>query len=73
MGDAQRAVATIINMPNSVFVDNHLIVLTPKSGTLRDCKKAIEILKDSKTDDWLDDKIRCRHLTVKIVSKIPIL
>ena len=73
MGDAQRAVATIINMPNPVFVDNHLIVLTPKSGTLRDCKKAIEILQNSQTDSWLDEKIRCRHLTVKIVSKIPIL
>lgn len=72
MGDAQRAVATIINMPHPVFVDNHLIVLKPISGTLRDCKKTLTILGDSKTDDWLDDKIRCRHLTVKVVSKIPI-
>ena len=71
MGDAQRAVATVINMPNPVFVDNHLIVLKPISGTLRDCKKALAILKENQTNEWLDDKIRCRHLTVKIVSKIP--
>jgi len=73
MGDAQRAVATIINMPTPVFVDNHLIILKPISGTLRDCKKALEILKDKQTDYWLDDKIRCRHLTVKIVSEIPFI
>ena len=58
-------------MPNPVFVDNHLIVLKPISGTLRDCKKALAILKENQTNEWLDDKIRCRHLTVKIVSKIP--
>jgi hypothetical protein len=72
MGDAQRAVATIINILSPVFVDNHLIVLKPKSGKLKDCTKALSILKDKKTDEWLNDKIRCRHLTVKIVSKIPI-
>lgn len=72
MGDAQRAIATIINISSPVFVDNHLIILKPISGTLKDCKKGIEILKNKKTDDWLDDKIRCRHLTVKIVTTIPL-
>jgi hypothetical protein len=72
MGDAQRAVATIINIPGPVFVDNHLIVLKPISGTLRDCKKALLILKDSRTDEWLNDRIRCRHLTVKVVLEIPV-
>jgi hypothetical protein len=72
MGDSERAIATIINIPQPVFVDNHLIILNPRSDTLKTCKKILEILKDKKTDRWLNKKIRCRHLTVKIVCKIPI-
>lgn len=71
-GDAQRAVAAIINTPGPVYVDNHLIILKPKSGTLKDCYMALSNLKMTKTDFWLNDKIRCRHLTVKVVSKIPV-
>lgn len=72
MGDSQRAIATIINTPSPVYVDNHLIVLVPKSGTLSDCRNVISSLKDSRTDDWLNREIRCRHLTVKIVARIPV-
>lgn len=72
MGESQRAIATIINTPNPVYVDNHLIILAPKSGKISDCKRAIENLKNIKTDQWLNREIRCRHLTVKVVSKIPL-
>lgn len=72
MSDSKRATATIINTRKQVFVDNHLIILKPKSGTFGDCERILEILKDSRTDDWINNQIRCRHLTVKIVSKIPI-
>ena len=72
MGDTQRAVATIINIKDPVFVDNHLIILKPKSGKLRDCQHLLSTLKNKKTDNWLNEQIRCRHLTTKIVSKIPI-
>lgn len=72
MSDIHRAVATIINIPLPVYVDNHLIILKPKSGTLKDCRTALSILKDKRTDDWINDQIRCRHLTVKVVSQIPI-
>lgn len=70
--DPHRAIATIINMPDPVYVDNHLIILKPKSGKVEVCLKALEILKDKRTDDWINTQIRCRHLTVKIVSKIPL-
>ncbi len=71
--DTNRAMATIINTKESVYVDNHLIILKPKSKKLATCKLAIEVLKDKKTNDWLNQKIRCRHLTVKIIRDIPIL
>ncbi len=70
--DSHRAVATIINTHQPSYVDNHLIILKPKSGLLRDCKTALQILKDQRTDDWLNESIRCRHLTVKIVKQIPV-
>ena len=33
---------------------------------------AIKIIKDPRTNDLLNEKIRCRHLTVKSISEIPI-
>jgi SAM-dependent methyltransferase len=72
LGDKHRAIATIINIKSLVFVDNHLIVLQPKSGRLRDCKEILRILKDARTDQWINEQIRCRHLTVRVVSNIPI-
>lgn len=72
MGNSQRAIATIINAERNVYVDNHLIILQPKSGKLDDCREMLKNLKRIETDNWLNNRIRCRHLTVKIVSKIPI-
>lgn len=72
MTDLNRAKAAIINIPSLVYVDNHLIVLQPKSGKLKDCLEALKILKDNRTNDWLNDKIRCRHITNKIVSELPL-
>ena len=72
MSNVHRAVATIINMPENVYVDNHLIILKPKSRKISTCKKALQILKSKLTDDWINTQIRCRHLTTKIVSGIPI-
>lgn len=70
-GDNHRAIATLITIPEPVYVDNHLIVLKPKKGGIRMCKKLLKLLKSKNTDNWIDDQIRCRHLTVKIVSQIP--
>jgi len=72
MGDKFRATATIINMPSSVYIDNHLIVLRPKSGKLSDCKSLLKKLQCEEINQWIDQQIRCRHLTVKVVSRIPI-
>jgi hypothetical protein len=72
MSDVHRTIATIINIPVPVYVDNHLIILKPKSGRISTCKKALRILKNKQTDDWVNKQIRCRHLTVKSVSQIPL-
>lgn len=66
-----RAVGTIISGPEDVAVENHLIVLRPKDGSLRTCRKLLEVLRAPETNDWLNKRIRCRHLTVPALQEMP--
>ena len=70
-GDKNRAVGTVIRGKRSVAVENHLVVLKPKDGLLRTCRNALEKLHCSDTDVWLNERIRCRHLTVPSIGEIP--
>lgn len=70
-GDQKRAVATIINCASEVAVENHLVVLLPRDKKLSTCKELLRRLKLEKTDNWLNKRIRCRHLTVEAVKEIP--
>lgn len=69
--DKHRASGTIISGNELVAVENHLIVLTPKSNKLKDCSKLLKSLRLKETSDFLNDRIRCRHLTVGVVKNIP--
>ncbi|MCE9839629.1 N-6 DNA methylase [Proteus terrae] len=70
--DKFRASATLINLSGPIAVENHMIVLVPKTGKLSDCRKLIKILKSKQTNDFLNSRARMRHLTVSIVKDIPI-
>lgn len=69
--DKQRAIGTIINCENPVAVENHLIICRPHATTLDACRKILEVLKSTRTTEWLNSRIRCRHLTVDAVRGIP--
>ena len=73
--DAIRAVGTIVVLkrgaPVSVAVENHLMVARPISGKVEDCEALLELLRLPQTNQWLDKRIRCRHLTVGAVNDIP--
>jgi len=69
--DPYRAVGTIISGTQEVAVENHLLVLKPKSGTLMSCRELIKKLRSAQTNSWLNERIRCRHLTVPSVQEIP--
>jgi hypothetical protein len=71
LGDKFRAVGTIITSPESVAVENHLIILKPKDDNLSTCQDLLEVLKDDKTSQWLNQRIRCRHLTVRALAELP--
>jgi hypothetical protein len=70
-GDRHRAIGTLIAGPKPIAVENHLIVLRPKDGTVRSCRELLGVLKDERTTHWLDERIRCRHLTVTALDGLP--
>lgn len=70
-GHPYRATATVIAGITPVAVENHLIVCEPKDGTLATCKALMKQLKTKAVNEFLDQRIRCRHLTVGAVSSIP--
>lgn len=70
--DKHRAVGTLIGTRGEVAVENHLIICTPTSGTIADCRKLLIQLRQPETNKFLNERIRCRHLTVASVREIPI-
>jgi hypothetical protein len=38
---------------------------------VRTCRELLDILKDDQTTHWLDQRIRCRHLTVAALDELP--
>jgi hypothetical protein len=71
-GHPYRATATIISGKTPVAVENHLIVCQPKNNTLKMCKALLAHLKTAMTNKFLDERIRCRHLTVGAIQEIPV-
>jgi hypothetical protein len=69
--DKNRAVGTLVTGQRGVAVENHLLVLTPKRGSLPKCKQLMRVLRSGFTSKWLNQRIRCRHLTVGALSELP--
>jgi hypothetical protein len=69
-GHPYRATASIIAGKRSIAVENHLIVCEPKDKTLVMCKKLMCQLKTKVVNEFLDNRIRCRHLTVGVIREI---
>jgi hypothetical protein len=67
----RRAIGTIIKGKRKVAIENHLVILLPKKKTLGECRELLKNLKSSNTDEWLNQRIRCRHLTVKALKDVP--
>lgn len=70
-GDEKRAVATTIIGDDPVAVENHLLVFVPFDARLSTCEALVARLRLTKTDVWLDRRIRCRHLTVRALAELP--
>ncbi len=68
-----RATGSIITGKSPVAVENHLIIIKPNRPTIANCKKLLKLFKEPKTNDFLNERIRCRHLTVGAVKQIPLI
>lgn len=71
-GDKHRATASLILGRAPVAVENHLIVCQPNDGQVASCDWLMEALEARGVDTYLDEEMRCRHLTVAIVRSIPV-
>ena len=69
---ARRCGTTLVTTAGSVAVENHLLVLCPRYGSDKFFRTVLEQMNSSVTDEWLDERIRCRHLTVSAVASIPL-
>ncbi|ROS05737.1 N-6 DNA methylase [Sinobacterium caligoides] len=67
-----RASATIVNIEHPAAVENHMVVITPKSLKVEDCVSLLRVLCSEKTNDFLNDRARMRHLTIGVIKDIPI-
>ena len=70
-GDKRRAIGTIVDGAKPIAVENHLLVLQPKDGSLATCEQLIKLLRQDVTDELLNRRIRCRHLTVPSLAELP--
>jgi len=69
--DVGRAVGTLILGDTPVAVENHLIVIKPNDASIETCERVLKVLQNEKTDGWLNNRIRCRHLTVSALGELP--
>jgi hypothetical protein len=70
-GDAYRATASVIAGKEPIAVENHLIVCEPKDKTVKSCRELMRQLRTEAVNEFLNERIRCRHLTVGAVANIP--
>ncbi|MFD4787477.1 hypothetical protein ACFWN1_10540 [Streptomyces sp. NPDC058459] len=66
-----RGAGVLVVGDEPVAVDNHLIVASPKSAGIDSCRELLKVLERPETAKWLDERIRCRHLTVTAIRALP--
>ena len=69
--DKKRAVASLVLSDEPVAVENHLLVLLPGDGTTSACRQLVARLQSARTDDWINRRLRCRHLTTAVLADMP--
>lgn len=70
--DARRIGCTIVTGAEEIAVENHLIIVTPLTGSIEDCRRLVEHLKSEITTNHINGQLRCRHLTTGSIKSLPI-
>lgn len=69
--DRRRATAAIILGKGKVAVENHLLIAKPHDATETACRALLAHLNTDVVDKLLNERIRCRHLTVRSIRDLP--
>jgi hypothetical protein len=69
--DEHRIIPTLVTGKEAIAVENHLIVIFPKSGGIQACRRLYSCLITESTRLWIDNAIRCRHLTKQVLLELP--
>jgi hypothetical protein len=70
-GERNRAKATLVDRDEDMAVENHLIVLKQRDPAAFGYGDLLDVLRSGSTTEFLDEVIRCRHLTVGAVRDVP--
>jgi hypothetical protein len=70
-GEGPRLRATIVTADRPIALENHLISLAPNVHTVSACRDIVDIVESERTTEFLNDRLRCRHLTVTALREIP--
>ncbi len=70
--DKLRAASSVILGDRPVAVENHLLVVKPKSNSSEECIKIMNYFHSSLVNRYLNEVICCRHLTVNSIKNIPL-
>lgn len=68
-GETPRVRARMWTNTEYVAVENHLLIVVPKEGV--SCAEVFKVLTSEAAAEFLDNRIRCRHLTVQALKEIP--
>ena len=67
----RRITATLVLGDSPIAVENHLLILKPRDGKVDTCRVLLRRLTDSSAAIWMNQRIRCRHLTVQSIKELP--
>jgi hypothetical protein len=66
-----RCIGTIVTGKKPIAVENHLLIAVPQDKKLGTCKKLLQLLNRDSSSSWMNERIRCRHLTVSSIGDLP--
>lgn len=70
-GETPRVRAHAHRSDEPLAVENHLLVVKPRADLSASLEDILAVLKRAETAEFLDYRIRCRHLTVRALKEIP--
>jgi hypothetical protein len=69
--DVPRARGTIVVADGPIAVENHLITVVPNRHTVAGCREIVQVIESRGASEFLDERLRCRHLTVRALREVP--